>query len=466
MLIRNAAISPKIIRDVRIGRVGFIAELGVSLCRYSDELEIDAGGNALIPGLHDHHIHLLALAAAKQSVDCDSERITSSAALESVLKEVIADGVRELRGIGYYEHGGPLIDRYWLDRLSETIPIRIQHRTGRLWILNSCALSHLENKETPKGAERDAAGRLTGRFYHLDDWLRSHLPHSPPAIKPVSDLLASYGVTGITDTGPENDDSVLDILIAAQRNRDLHQNVLLMGNEFLSPYRSDTITTGHCKLYLKESDLPELDAFIQKIRTIHSQNRRVAIHCVTRVELQFALTSFAEAGVLRGDRIEHASIADNGAIAQIAALNLTVVTQPHFVAERGEQYLRYVDRQEHEFLYRAKSFLDGGVALAAGSDAPYGGSNPWAVMRAATERKTAGGSIMMPMEVLTPRQSLSLFTGDCLSPGVVQRKIEVGKSADLCLLAVPWREMLQYFDSDFVRATWCRGEVVFGSVDA
>src|SRR5689334_18797989 len=29
---------------------------------------VEAGGGALLPGLHDHHIHLLALAAAERSV--------------------------------------------------------------------------------------------------------------------------------------------------------------------------------------------------------------------------------------------------------------------------------------------------------------------------------------------------------------------------------------------------------------
>ena len=64
-----------LIRDVEVdGRAGFdvriedgdIAEIGRRIRGPGDE--IDGHGGALIPGLADHHIHLLALAAQATSI--------------------------------------------------------------------------------------------------------------------------------------------------------------------------------------------------------------------------------------------------------------------------------------------------------------------------------------------------------------------------------------------------------------
>ena len=46
--------------------------------------------------------------------------------------------------------------------------------------------------------------------------------------------------------------------------------------------------------------------------------------------------AFAEAGARAGDRIEHAAVAPPDVVALVAALPLTVVTQPGFIRERGD----------------------------------------------------------------------------------------------------------------------------------
>lgn len=44
-----------------------IAAIGLDLPRGSEEME--GRGDVLLPGLHDHHLHILALAARRHSVD-------------------------------------------------------------------------------------------------------------------------------------------------------------------------------------------------------------------------------------------------------------------------------------------------------------------------------------------------------------------------------------------------------------
>ena len=54
--------------DVRV-RNGVVTEIAPKL-RVEGDLVLDAAGGALLPGLHDHHLHLMAMAAALESVPC------------------------------------------------------------------------------------------------------------------------------------------------------------------------------------------------------------------------------------------------------------------------------------------------------------------------------------------------------------------------------------------------------------
>src|ERR1700687_1481338 len=67
VLLKRAEVGATI-QDVRIGS-GHGGEIGSAL-RPVEERVIDAEGGALIPGLHDHHLHLLSLAASLDSLQC------------------------------------------------------------------------------------------------------------------------------------------------------------------------------------------------------------------------------------------------------------------------------------------------------------------------------------------------------------------------------------------------------------
>ena len=73
----------------------------------------------------------------------------------------------------------------------------------------------------------------------------------------------------------------------------------------------------------------------------------------------------------------------------LAERGLTVVTQPGFVAERGDRYLLDVPPEEHADLYRCASLLDAGVPVAGSTDAPYTSPDPWLAIRAAVGIRAA-----------------------------------------------------------------------------
>ena len=90
------------------------------------------------------------------------------------------------------------------------------------------------------------------------------------------------------------------------------------------------------------------------------------------------------------------------------------VITPRFVAERGDAYLADVEPRHHAELYRLRSFIEAGVQLAGGSDAPFVSPDPWAGMAAAVSRRTSTGAIIGAGEALSPEEALALYLADVL----------------------------------------------------
>ncbi|MXY53268.1 MAG: amidohydrolase family protein [Gammaproteobacteria bacterium] len=438
VLLRNAEIDGTR-ADVRI-RGGVVAEFG-RLAAVDGEEVVEARGGVLLPGLHDHHLHFLALAAARSSVRCGPPEVCDRDQLRAALAAAPAEK-EWIRGVGYHESVAGELDRAALDAFVPERPVRIQHRSGKMWFLNGAAL---------RSVGLDPGG--DGRLFRRDEWLRKRLGDADltAAALEVSAQLAAWGVTGFTDATPSNDAA------AVRRIRELapHQRVYAMGNE--------TLATGHLKVMLDDAELPDIDELVGRIGEAHERGRPVAFHCVTRTELVFALGALMEAGTQPGDRIEHAAIADEDGLRLLREAGVTVVTQPNFIAERGDRYVADVEAGEHRFLYRGAGFLDAGIPLAGGTDAPFGEPDPWALVKAAVLRETQSGVVVGEGEKLTPERALALFTTPHLDPGGAPRKIGQGAPADLCLLALPWREARLRLDGCDVVGTWIAGKRSFGT---
>jgi predicted amidohydrolase YtcJ len=182
---------------------------------------------------------------------------------------------------------------------------------------------------------------------------------------------------------------------------------------------------------------------------------------VTRAELVFALTALRSAGTRPGERIEHAAVAPPELVKQIAELELAVVAQPHFVHERGDAYRADVEGADLPWLYRGRAFLEANIPLAAGTDAPFGDPDPWRAMRAAVQRRTAGGCSFGPNERISPEQALALFLSPLGAAGSAPRRVVPGASADLCLLDRPWCAARSELTSECIAATLAEGRLVF-----
>jgi predicted amidohydrolase YtcJ len=290
------------------------------------DVEIDCGGGALLPGLHDHHLHLLSMAAAAASVDVSTDldqRIRAAHLL-------IAPG-QPIRAVNYDEVGEGHLDRWRLDALAPGRAVRVQHRSGALWVLSSAALHEIGAAgSTEVDVERDAAGRPTGRLFRSDDWLHDRLAHDAPAdLGPVGRRLAAFGITGVTDCTPVQAEDYFDTLARAVQTRALPLTVFVTGGPELSAADPPPpLCRGPVKILISDHALPAFDDLMTSFQRARQAGRSVAVHCVTRAALFLALAVWSEVGSVPGDRVEHASVTPPEAIATLAQLDLTVVTQP------------------------------------------------------------------------------------------------------------------------------------------
>jgi len=412
--------------DVRVAD-GRIAEVGPGLPRDGADV-LPGHGGALLPGLHDHHVHLLAAAARAGSVDVSPAHAPDLDALARLLASAARDagaarGTAAVRAVGYDDEATGRIDAAFLDRAGAGTPIRVQHRGGHAWVLSS-------------------AGRPPGVTPDPDGWLHGAeaLPpgdSTPPAPGDVSRRLAAFGVTAVTDASPGNDPTTAALLAAVR------QRVTLLGR---------AVPGAPDKIMLEESADWSLADVTDRIAAAHAEGRPVAVHCVSGAAVVFALTALDAAGGHPGDRLEHASVVDADLLPRLAASGLTVVTQPAFLHARGDDYLARVDARDVPGLYRVGSLLAAGIPVRGSSDTPFGPDDPWLAMATAVTRKTRDGAVIGPGERVTPEQALALYTGE--------RAVRAGAPADLCLLHVPWRVARVAPAADLVAATLVAGRVV------
>jgi predicted amidohydrolase YtcJ len=462
LTLRNVELNGRSGLDVRLDG-GRIAAIGTRLEPAAEE--VDGCGGALIPGLADHHLHLFALAAQADSEALDD--VTSAAALRTRLEAAVARRPTGawVRATGYHERMAGELTRADLDALAPAQPLRVQHQTGALWLLNSQALAAIGAEEGPACVERDAEGRPTGRIWRGDDWLQRRLPLTPPELAPIGRRLAAYGITAVTDASVTTDAAAAARLASAHRTGELPQRLTLMSGGELAAPADGAFVVGPVKVLLDDHALIDLDDFIARIGGARGWRRAVAVHCVTAAELALALAAFDAAGAEPGDRIEHGGVIPAEAIARLKALGLTVVTQPAFVRERGDRYLAEVEPRAQADLYRSASLIAAGVPVAFSSDAPYASPDPWAGVAAATQRTTRAGRALGADERVRPSEALAMYLGEAAAPGGSARRVEIGAPADLCLLARPLREALAAPSAERVRATLVGGRVVY-DVDA
>jgi predicted amidohydrolase YtcJ len=213
---------------------------------------------------------------------------------------------------------------------------------------------------------------------------------------------------------------------------------------------------------------PPQDAVNHQVWQAHRQGFPVAIHALEPPALVSALHALRMAQErwprrhIR-HRIEHGALCPEAFLDELAHLGVTVVTQPGFLWHHGPRYLAEIDPTQRSWLYRVKSFLDRGIAVAGSSDAPVIPPRPLEGVAAAVTRRSSDGHVIGPAERVSVETALWLFTqGAAWACGVESEvgSITCGKRADLVLLeADPTCVPAPEIPHTAVRMTMVDGEV-------
>ena len=135
----------------------------------------------------------------------------------------------------------------------------------------------------------------------------------------------------------------------------------------------------------------------------------VAIHAIGDLANDMVLDVMEEL-IKRGvhpesTRIEHASIMTPAAIERMARLGVTASVQPAFIASEGDWLEKRLGPERMEMVYPFRSFLDAGIPMVGGSDAPVEHPDPRPAIQAAVERKGFNTE-----EALTREEAEALFS--------------------------------------------------------
>ena len=447
------------VRDGRVAAVGTETEARGALP--PDAPEVDLGGRALVPGFVDPHLHLLSYAASLRSVDCRPGAVRSIADIQEAVRRAAARTPpgRWIRAFGYRE--SELAERRhptrWdLDRAAPRHPVQLLHGSGHAVVLNSLALAlagvTVETPEPPGGyLDRDpATGQPTGLLVDMGEVARRAAPAPPEdelaeAVAEASRRLLAAGVTAVQDATATNGPEELACLAGLAQRGAVAQALSVMpgypafaaepGLAAPAPVKL-VVTVPGGRLHPPEAELR------RQVAAVHAAGRRAAVHAVEREAVAAAadavrtvLAAAPRPG--HGHRVEHASVCPPDLARGLAALGVTVVSNPAFLYESGDRYLAEVAPADLPHLYAVGTLLRAGVPAAAASDAPVAEPLPLRSVAAALTRRSRSGRVLPGERVASVEAALRLVTDAAAQAagwGGVRGRIAPGYAADLAVL--------------------------------
>ena len=466
---------------------------------------IEAGEAAVIPGLHDFHIHLAGLARTRMGVLLDDGRDGREVIqrLHAHASSLPSDAW--VRGRGWSERQLATITTADLDAAVGGRPAFITSHDGHSAWASAEALRRtgvVEATLDPIGGrlERDDAGRPTGILRETAlDLVASIVPEPQgdqlrPALEATLRDLADHGITGASEAGDYTaeggigEDAALgdsystltdlgDVVdgrlrmtlgipvdaIAAAAERGLRTGVPLVGRRTMrfgwaKEYADGALGSGTAALFepggcgdggtgILRVTPDSLDALFAAARPA---GIGLAIHAIGDRAAAVVLDAIGRAGGpmdgTPADRMEHLQLLRAEDRARLVVHGVTASIQPiHAAADRDLVETCWDGRQADAYAWR--SLLDAGALLAAGSDSPVESVNPWLGVFAALHRRTPADprADWRPEQAMSVLEALHAYT---LGPARAVRAsdeghLRIGARADLAVLNVGLEALLR-----------------------
>ncbi len=504
------------VRDGRIVKVGSEAE--VSGLRGPRTRSVDLAGGSVVPGLSDAHVHVEGIGQAAESLS-----LVGAGSLQEALDRVAArarsmPAGEWLLGRGWDQNDWPekrFPTAAELDRAAADRPVYLVRVDGHAAWANSRAIAIAGlNAATadPSGGRilRDAGGAPAGVFVDTAQGLvASKIP--PPTREVRKRRLAkglaaaaAVGLTSVHDAGVTIDTVELYKELLAGDMLPVRVYVLLRGpGEFLDKggslvpesglgdgrlsVRSIKVVAdgalGSRGAWLLEpyADEPgtrglstvDPAAFERLLGEATRRGFQVATHAIGDAANRFVLDAYEKAfagkdGSAYRFRVEHAQILSAADVPRFKKLGVLPSMQPTHCTSDMYWAGDRVGPPRVKGAYLWKTFLDQGVPVPAGSDAPVESIAVMPGIMAAVTRQDAKGwppGGWQPQERVSLEQALRMFTRDAAYAAFDENErgtIAVGRRADFTVLGRDLTTIGDPLDIDDVpvRMTIVGGRVV------
>src|SRR5579884_237582 len=432
---------------------------------------IDLLGGVVLPGFDDCHMHILSLGLNLRLINVTQSAAPTIAVIQARVRERAgrsSDG-SWLLGRGYNQNllaeaRHPSRDE--LDVPASGRPVALWHTSGHVLAVNSLALELAgitDDTLDPDGGEieRDHHGRPTGVLKETAmELVRRVLPQ--PSIQDCRDAVAdaaaaltAEGITSASDaatgqTLPLADEMTAYAAAVASGNcptrMTLMPRIQLLGDPgsdepLPSPqaYRlevdSHLVRVGATKIF-SDGALTTRTAAVRQpyvdtggrglltwepdqlerlIRRAHEAGWQIATHAIGDRAIETALDAYerAQGTASRPDprhRIEHVTLPDPAQIGRMARLGIVAVLQPEDIAVLGDAYPPALGDFRAANNSPVAWFRRLGVRVAFSSDRPVTPGNPLMGVRAAEERRTAGGVQLGPEHCTTAMEAVRFYS--------------------------------------------------------
>ena len=459
-----------------------------------DTTVIELGGNSVLPGFVDSHLHMTMYGTNQLGISCKAPHIQSIEDILDALRQkaretpkgqwVRAWGFNELR---IKEKRYPT--RKELDEVSQEHPIIVIRTCAHISIVNSLALKLAgidEHTPDPEGGKigRDENGVPNGvmieaAHMHMFETAKFSDDEMRKALTLASEDFVRAGITSVHDAGGYGPDN-LRVMHQAVQSGDVKVRIYAMvcalnnSEEFVDKMIQSGVTTGlgderfkigPAKVFTDGSSTgptaatrqpytnnPEdcgvlyysqerLNAVLGRAHekgfqiTAHAQGDR-AIEMVLNC-IETALAKHPRRN--HRHRIEHAGITMPDLLARMKGLGVVPIPNPAFCYEFGDSYLEYYgDRVQH--MYPVRDFVDNGMMVAGASDSPVTHCDPLLGIHAAVNRKSESGKEIGANQRISVLEAIRLYTWNGAYASFEEKikgSIETGKLADLVVLNEP-----------------------------
>jgi predicted amidohydrolase YtcJ len=184
------------------------------------------------------------------------------------------------------------------------------------------------------------------------------------------------------------------------------------------------------------------EPFVTTVRALNQRGWRIGTHAVGDAAMDLVLDAYEAANrdkPIAGQRwtIEHAFIGRADHLARIKALEVAVSAQNHLYLA-GPSLVKYWGRERAFLTTPVRMYLDAGLLVSSGTDAPVVPYPPlWTIYHFVT-RDTLSGGVMGLEQRITRKEALELATinnARLMFDETRKGSIEPGKLADLVVLS-------------------------------